>query len=186
MKLYNVSPTSWKCRCKTNNIFFSFKNCHFWHISSKNFSKRYKSYTYIAILFFLFYSYGQLDISAGLRLTNVISQNYVREPRVNVPLTFMSRTWSIATMAKDIALMVSAQQSKANAERSGATRPKLQMKLVTSSLTCWVLSREIAELRNMPRALSLVRESKCSIFPLRYIFGLADPIVSLIDHTYLL
>jgi len=103
-------------------------------------------------------NYGQLDISAGLRLTNVISQNYVREPRVNVPLTFMSRTWSIATMAKDIALMVSAQQSKANAERSGATRPKLQMKLVTSSLTCWVLSREIAELRNMPRALSLVRE----------------------------
>ena len=30
---------------------------------------------------------------------------------MNVPLTFMSRTWSIATMAKDIALMVSAQQS---------------------------------------------------------------------------
>ena len=138
----------------------------------------------ILLLFFPFYSYGQLDISAGLRLTNVISQNYVREPRVNVPLTFMSRTWSIATMAKDIALMVSAQQSKANAERSGATRPKLQMKLVTSSLTCWVLSREIAELRNMPRALSLVRESKCSIFPLRYIFGLAGPIVS--PTTYLL
>ena len=109
------------------------------------------------------FRYGQLDISAGLRLTNVISRNCVRERPVNVPLTFMSRTWSIATMAKDIALMVSAQQSKANAERSGATRPKLQMKVVTASLTCLVLSREIAELRNTPRALSLVRESK-SIF----------------------